>query len=119
MAKERDLPPTKDWRLWHFAQLEAALKAGNLAKARKAMRELERLGIEIRFTLPPVPCQPEPEPITAARIERIDTRRDLEELMSWCREHRTEVLAFLEQHQIAAPAFLRPDDTPAAPPEQP
>jgi hypothetical protein len=46
-------PPVKDWPLWWFSKLEAALKRGNHHEARQAIRQLERLGIEVRFTLPP------------------------------------------------------------------
>ena len=42
-----------DWRLWWFARLESALERGDCRAARKAIRQLERLGIEVRFTLPP------------------------------------------------------------------
>jgi hypothetical protein len=42
-----------DWRLWWFARLESALARGDYGAARKAIKHLERLGIEVRFTLPP------------------------------------------------------------------
>jgi hypothetical protein len=42
-----------DWRLWWFARLDAALERGDHRAAREAIRHLERLGIEVRFTLPP------------------------------------------------------------------
>jgi hypothetical protein len=49
--------PTSDkianWRLWWFAQLEAALDRGDDRAVTAAVRKLQKLGIEIRFTLPP------------------------------------------------------------------
>jgi hypothetical protein len=42
-----------DWPLWWFAQLEAALERGDDRAAAAAVRKLEQLGIEVRFTLPP------------------------------------------------------------------
>jgi hypothetical protein len=42
-----------DWRLWWFAKLESAIERGDNRAAREALRHLERLGIEVRFTLPP------------------------------------------------------------------
>jgi hypothetical protein len=44
---------TANWPLWWFAQLEAALKRGDREAATAAIRKLERLGYEVRFTLPP------------------------------------------------------------------
>lgn len=41
-----------DWRLWWFAQLDAAIDRRDEPRLRKAIRNLERLGIEIRFTIP-------------------------------------------------------------------
>jgi hypothetical protein len=43
----------RDWPLWWFAGLEAAIERGDRAAAREALRHLNRLGIEVRFTLPP------------------------------------------------------------------
>jgi len=43
---------TRDWPLWWFARLENALERGDHAAARLALRNLDRLGIEIRFVLP-------------------------------------------------------------------
>jgi hypothetical protein len=40
-----------DWPLWWFARL--ALKRGETTAASEALRNLERLEVEIRFTLPP------------------------------------------------------------------
>jgi hypothetical protein len=42
----------RDWPLWHFAALEAAVRRGDRKAAAKAIRRLEQLGIEVRFTLP-------------------------------------------------------------------
>jgi hypothetical protein len=42
-----------DWRLWWFAKLESAIERGDNRAAKDALRNLERLGIEVRFTLPP------------------------------------------------------------------
>jgi hypothetical protein len=47
--------PTKDWALWWFAKLEDAIRAGDRCRLQEAMRNLDRLGIEIRFTLPATP----------------------------------------------------------------
>jgi hypothetical protein len=44
---------TTDWPLWWFAQLEAALKRADRVAATAAIRKLEQLGFEVRFTLPP------------------------------------------------------------------
>ena len=43
---------TADWPLWWFAQLEAARKRGDRDGATAAIRKLELLGFEVRFTLP-------------------------------------------------------------------
>jgi hypothetical protein len=51
MPRARDR--IRDWPLWHFAQLEAALNHQNDKAAREALSNLERLGIEVRFRLPP------------------------------------------------------------------
>jgi hypothetical protein len=42
-----------NWPLWWFAQLEAALERRDKQAAVAAVRKLEQLGIEVRFTLPP------------------------------------------------------------------
>jgi hypothetical protein len=47
-------PSTRDWRLWWFARLEAAIKRDDRQAVREALRNLERLGVEIRFILPPL-----------------------------------------------------------------
>jgi len=49
--------PTRDkknesWPLWWFARLESALDRGDDKAAAKAIHKLERLGFEVRFTLP-------------------------------------------------------------------
>jgi hypothetical protein len=46
-------PEIKNWPLWWFAQLQSALKRGDLDGAHHALGELARLGIEVRFLLPP------------------------------------------------------------------
>ncbi len=51
----------KNWRLWWFAQLEAGLKRRDGADIREALKNLARLGIEVRFTLPLDQLPPEPE----------------------------------------------------------
>jgi hypothetical protein len=47
--------PTRDWRLWWFARLESTILRKDWRAAKDAMRHLARLGVEIRFTLPPLP----------------------------------------------------------------
>ena len=54
VAAQTDTSPLTDWRLWWFALLEAALERGNRAAATKAIQNLKRLGVEVRFILPPV-----------------------------------------------------------------
>jgi hypothetical protein len=44
---------TRDWPLWWFARLEAAIERGDRRAAAESLRQLDRLGIEVRFTLPP------------------------------------------------------------------
>jgi hypothetical protein len=46
-------PPTRNRPLWWFARLETAVMRGDLRAAREALRNLARLGVEVRFTLPP------------------------------------------------------------------
>jgi hypothetical protein len=48
-------PPPRDWPLWWFARLESAIKRNDRRAAREALRNLARLGVEVRFTLPPRP----------------------------------------------------------------
>jgi hypothetical protein len=43
-----------DWPLWWFARLESALKRDDRSAAKEAIENLERLGIEVRFRLPPI-----------------------------------------------------------------
>jgi hypothetical protein len=38
-----------DWPLWWFARLEAAIERGDYAAAARAQRELERLGVTVRY----------------------------------------------------------------------
>ena len=44
---------TRNWPLYWFASLDHALAEKNHEAAREAIHELARLGIEIRFLLPP------------------------------------------------------------------
>lgn len=41
-----------DWPLWWFAHLEAAVERGDHAAAAEAQRELERLGVRVRYGRP-------------------------------------------------------------------
>lgn len=41
-----------DWPLWWFARLEAAIERGDYEAAAKAQRNLERLGVRVRYTHP-------------------------------------------------------------------
>jgi hypothetical protein len=45
--------PPRDWPLLWFARLETAFRRGDRRAAKEALRNLNRLGIEVRFTLPP------------------------------------------------------------------
>ena len=42
-----------DWPLWWFASLDSALERRDKCAAAEAIRQLERLGIEVRFLVPP------------------------------------------------------------------
>jgi hypothetical protein len=53
MATLTDTDTPTDWPLWWFAKLESAIERGDHRAARTAIKNLERLGIEVRFTLPP------------------------------------------------------------------
>ncbi len=53
-----------DWPLWWFSRLESALQRGDQRTASVALRNLDRLGIEVRFKLPP---QERREPADAAK----------------------------------------------------
>jgi hypothetical protein len=44
---------TRDWPLWWFARLETAIDRDDRRAAKEALRNLARLGVEVRFTLPP------------------------------------------------------------------
>lgn len=44
--------PIRDWRLYWLARLDHALTRADRAKIQEARRNLSRLGLEIRFTLP-------------------------------------------------------------------
>jgi hypothetical protein len=41
-----------DWPLWWFARLEAAVERGDHEAAAEAQRELERLGVRVRYGRP-------------------------------------------------------------------
>jgi hypothetical protein len=41
--------PVRDWPLWWFARLEAAVERGDFAAAARAQRELERLGVSVQY----------------------------------------------------------------------
>jgi hypothetical protein len=41
--------PVRDWPLWWFARLEAAIERGNYPAAAHAQRELERLGVTVQY----------------------------------------------------------------------
>jgi hypothetical protein len=43
---------TIDWPLWWFVRLEAAVESGDHAAAAEAQRELERLGVRVRYGRP-------------------------------------------------------------------
>jgi hypothetical protein len=55
MPPAKSPPPTRDWPLWWFARLETAIRRDDRRAAKEALRNLGRLGVEIRFTLPPRP----------------------------------------------------------------
>lgn len=48
-----DQTPQRDWPLLWFARLETAFRRGDRRAAKEAMHNLNRLGIEVRFVLPP------------------------------------------------------------------
>jgi hypothetical protein len=41
--------PIRDWPLWWFARLEAAIERGDFQTAAQAQRELERLGVSVQY----------------------------------------------------------------------
>jgi hypothetical protein len=43
---------TVDWPLWWFARLEAAVERGDHAAAAEAQRQLQRLGVHVRYGRP-------------------------------------------------------------------
>ncbi len=55
MLSSTSQAPTRDWRLWWFARLETAIKRDDRRAAKESLRNLTRLGVEVRFTLPPCP----------------------------------------------------------------
>jgi hypothetical protein len=46
---------TIDWPGWWFLRLEAAVERGDHAAAAEAQRELERLGVSVRYGRPRQP----------------------------------------------------------------
>jgi hypothetical protein len=44
-----DCSQVRNWPLWWFARLEAAVERGDFAGAAGAQRELERLGVTVRY----------------------------------------------------------------------
>lgn len=47
----------KDWRLLWFSRLDSAINRKKPDEIHRAIRNLARLGIEVRFTLPPVSAE--------------------------------------------------------------
>lgn len=41
--------PVRNWPLWWFARLEAAIESGDYQTAARAQRELERLGVTVQY----------------------------------------------------------------------
>ena len=41
--------PVRDWPLWWFARLEAAIERGDYQTAADAQRELVRLGVTVKY----------------------------------------------------------------------
>ncbi len=39
----------EDWPLWWFSRLESAIERGDYPTAARAQRELERLGVTVRY----------------------------------------------------------------------
>lgn len=52
MTTTDDAPPATDWPLYWFARLEHAVEDGNHAAAAEAQRELDRLGVKVRYGRP-------------------------------------------------------------------
>jgi hypothetical protein len=46
----------RDWPLWWFARLEAAVERGDHAAAAAAQRQLARLGVRVRYGRPRPTC---------------------------------------------------------------
>jgi hypothetical protein len=42
----------RDWPLWWFARLEAALERGDFQTAAQAQQELVRLGVRVHYSFP-------------------------------------------------------------------
>jgi hypothetical protein len=56
-ASTRPKPATIDWPLWWFVRLERAVELGDHEAAAEAQRELERLGIQVRYGRPRRPVK--------------------------------------------------------------
>jgi hypothetical protein len=41
--------PVRNWPLWWFARLEAAVQRGDYRTAARAQRQLERLGVTVQY----------------------------------------------------------------------
>jgi hypothetical protein len=44
--------PVIEWPVWWFVRLEAAVERGDHAAAAEAQRELEHLGVQVRYGRP-------------------------------------------------------------------
>jgi hypothetical protein len=49
LAQTATPPSATDWPLYWFAKLEKAIEDGNHQTAAEAQRELERLGVRVRY----------------------------------------------------------------------
>ncbi len=43
------MTPVAEWPLWWFARLEASIERGDYHSAAEALRELERLGVTVKY----------------------------------------------------------------------
>jgi hypothetical protein len=53
VATATETTPIADRRLLWYARLETAIERGDNHTAKEAIKNLERLGVEVRFLLPP------------------------------------------------------------------
>jgi hypothetical protein len=49
MPRGTNANPVRNWPLWWFCRLEAAVERGDFQAAARAQRELERLGVTVQF----------------------------------------------------------------------